>query len=432
MQSITLNEGQEKAAKQIFKFLMSDDLEFSISGPAGTGKTTLMKYVSDVLLPDYKNAQRLMGERYVDYDVAYTATTNKAAEVLTRATGEDTQTIHSFLSLRVYDDYKTGKSVIKPTGAFKVFSNTLIFIDEASMIDRALYDYLMKATDPTCKIIYLGDHCQMAPVFEDISPVYRNPVHTALLTEPMRNAGQPALVALCEALRHTVETKQFFHIDSVPGVIDYLEPNDAQQFIDDQFKVENEDIRILAYTNRRVKSYLSHIRALRGYPDTYTKGEHLISNSAMMFGNKPGLRVEERLLVDEVLSGIYPFEVSSGVLLDVYELQIQRQNKATIHLKIPADPAHFNELMRYFSRQKNWERFYFLKNNFPDLRPRDACTVYKSQGSTYESVFMDLSNIGSCTNADQLARMLYVGASRARSNLYLFGQLPERLMNQST
>ena len=38
-----LNQGQSEASEAILRFLFSGDKEFSISGPAGTGKTTFAK-----------------------------------------------------------------------------------------------------------------------------------------------------------------------------------------------------------------------------------------------------------------------------------------------------------------------------------------------------------------------------------------------------
>ena len=52
--------------------------------------------------------------------------------------------------------------------------------------------------------------------------------------------------------------------------------------------------------------------------------------------------------------------------------------------------------------------------------------MHKSQGSTYDTVFIDLENIGSCRNPDQVARMLYVAVSRARNRIFLFGKLPTK------
>ena len=64
-----------------------------------------------------------------------------------------------------------------------------------------------------------------------------------------------------------------------------------------------------------------------------------------------------------------------------------------------------------------------LKNKFPDLRTRAAATVYKAQGSTHDSVFIDLDDIGKCRNDNLLARMLYVAISRARSQVLLTGDI---------
>lgn len=132
------------------------------------------------------------------------------------------------------------------------------------MIDGALYDYLHRGTDGTCKIIYLGDRCQMAPVFEKISPVYRNQKHTAELLTPVRNAGQPALMALCDQLRRNVDTLNFHSIAPVPGVIDYLDDAQARAFIDSTFATETSAARVLCYTNARVTEYNEYIRDLRG------------------------------------------------------------------------------------------------------------------------------------------------------------------------
>lgn len=430
----TLNQDQQAAEDAIFQFLLSSEKEFVITGPAGTGKTFLMGHITNAVLPVYENACQMLGLDPVNYEVVFTATTNKAAEVLQNATGVPCPTIHSFLALKVTDDYDTGISKIIRTPAWTVHKKKLIFIDEASMIDSALYNFLHLGTDNTCKIIYIGDHCQMAPVFEKISPVYVTPKHYVQLNQPVRNVGQPALVDLCNRLRHTVETLEFFPIDPVPGVIDYLDPAQAQSFIDQTFQVENTDSRILCYHNARVQEYNQHIRNLRGYPAQFSVGEHLVNANALQIVDRM-LRVEEEFKV--AYAGPQPYVINvcgkkGGAELEVYDIQLEDRYGCYINTRIPSSPAHFKELSRYFAKNKSWNEFFWLKNGFPDLRPRDAATVYKAQGSTYDTVFLDLTNIGKCTQTDQLARMLYVGVSRARSRVLLFGQLPQRLFQQTT
>lgn len=137
---MTLNADQEKAAQAFYQFLFSDQKEFSISGPAGTGKTFLMKHLITTTLKEYYSAAELLRVNAPRYEVVLAATTNKAAEVLSQATGfTPTSTIHSHMNLKVTDDYKTGATKISRTSAWKVHTNQLIFVDEASMIDTALY-----------------------------------------------------------------------------------------------------------------------------------------------------------------------------------------------------------------------------------------------------------------------------------------------------
>ena len=437
MTAIDLNEGQTAAADALFRFLISKDKEFSISGPAGTGKTTLMNHVVTHLLPSYEEDCKLLGIKPVNYEVALTATTNKATEVLAAATGKPAQTIHSFMNLKVKDNFKTGESEIVPTPAFVVHTRKLIFVDEASMIDSKLYRYIQKGTDKTCKIIYLGDHCQMAPVFETLSPVYAQAQNTAVLAQPMRNAGQPALVSLCNRLRNTVETLDFFQLPETPGVVDYVSGQDAFQFIQSTFGQENLDARVLCYTNARVQEYNEHIRTLRGYPEHFTPGETVVNSSAIQIRNGQAmtmLRIEEELFIKSVApqtETVVLDEQDPNSTFEAYEVELVTPGKNLVRVKVPLDPERFKALSRYYARVKDWNTFFKMKNTYPDLRPRDACTVYKAQGSTYDTVFLDLTNIGSCTQEDQLARMLYVGASRARNRLVLFGKLPDRLFKKA-
>lgn len=429
-----LNQGQQQVIQDVFRFLMSDEKEYSISGPAGTGKTHLMKFIMKHTLREYKSACQLLGIRWVDYEVALTATTNKAAEVLASSTGFPASTLHSFMNLKVKDNFNTGKSEVIKGKEWKVHTKTLLFCDEGSMIDSQLHKNVLEGTDKTCKVIYLGDHCQMAPVFEKISPIYTIPKGFSVLSQPMRNAGQPALVDLCTQLRHTVETLDFYQIQEVPGVIDYVDGAAAYQFIEDSFKDSDPSARILAYSNVRAQEYNKHVRDVRGYPDLFTIGEVLVNNTAVTIpmGSTPKLlQIEKEIILDDVDTTIIQAQADRkdpNSTFETYSVKFhERGSLVSYTTTIPANPEEINDLTKHYARVKNWEKFFWLKNTFPDFRMKDACTVYKAQGSTYDTVFMDLTNIGTCTAADQLARMLYVGASRATTRLVLYGQLPKRL-----
>ena len=82
--------------------------------------------------------------------------------------------------------------------------------------------------------------------------------------------------------------------------------------------------------------------------------------------------------------------------------------------------------MKYYANQKDWQKYFFLKNNFPDFRQRDACTVHKSQGSTYQTVYIDLENLSTCAQSETGARLMYVAFSRASTRVALYGNLTPR------
>ncbi len=425
-----LNQGQQAAADAFFAFLFDENQkEFIVSGPAGVGKTFLMSHMIDAIMPRYHEMCRLMGVEASYDEVVMCATTNKAAEVLAQATRRPTSTVHSFLCLKPTNDFSDGSSKLQRRRDWKIHTRKIIFVDECSMIDSDLHQAILDAT-LKCKIVYVGDHNQLAPVKETLSPIYRHGLPFYELTQPMRNAGQPALMAICQQLRETVEGGIFNPIQLVPGSIDFLVDADMQLGMDIVFKDADHSSRILAYTNKRVMDYNDHIRWVRALPSAFQPNEKLVNNSAIQL-KEAMLSVEAGV---EVLrhhgSSMVHIDRIDGQKIEIevnhYDLQASSCGQLFKDVMVPIDREHFSELVRYYGRARIWERHFFLKENFADLRPRDAATVHKAQGSTYDSVFIDLANISTCHNPDQVARMLYVAFSRARTRVYLYGELADK------
>ena len=82
--------------------------------------------------------------------------------------------------------------------------------------------------------------------------------------------------------------------------------------------------------------------------------------------------------------------------------------------------------MKYFAKQKDWIHYFYVKDTFLDLRPKDASTVHKAQGSTYETVYIDLGDLSTCRIPDMAARLLYVAFTRASNRIVLYGKLKEK------
>lgn len=422
---LPLNEGQQAAADGFFQFLLGNDKELIISGPGGVGKTFLMGRLIDQIIPHYQTTCQLMDIPVAYDEVVMTATTNKAAEVLSASTGRPAQTVHSLMNLTVTDNYKTGESTVTKKKSWFVHRNKIIFIDESSMIDQQLLNHIREGT-LNCKIVYVGDHCQLAPIKEPISPVYKGNMPFYELTEPMRNSGQPALMNICNQLRETVKTGVFNRIKVVPGVIDWLDDDQMEREIHSHFLDADIEARILAYTNARVVAYNDHVRELRHLTQPYTVGERLINNSAIQM--KDGMMsVEEEVEIISLQDNIEDMEIDDDIHLAVQRADLENKfGEVYAGMPLPVDKNHYTKLVQYFAKVKNWNRFFYLKNTFPDLRPRDAATTHKAQGSSYDTTFIDLGDLSTCRDPNVAARLLYVAFTRARNRVVMYGTLAEK------
>ncbi len=165
-----LSKDQELAIKNINEFLDSDEHQvFILTGPAGSGKTTIISQIIKENSNPYRKFVLL-------------ATTGKAASIIYRKTGIPAQTVHSTIYVpdNNFVDEKTGhirfklKDISPP-------DNTIYIVDEASMMKaQGTRDYFISfGTGNTLsdffyyignsKVIFIGDRYQLPPVKEDFS-----------------------------------------------------------------------------------------------------------------------------------------------------------------------------------------------------------------------------------------------------------------------
>lgn len=430
----TLTGDQSAVAKQFLRFLLTDDKYFCISGTGGVGKTFLMGYLSNEIMHQYEDACALIDETPIYTSVDFTATTNKAAEVLEKSTNKPVSTIHSYLGLKVYDNTANGLQEIRRTSAYRKHRNCILFIDECSMIDTGLFAEILEAMEDS-KVVFVGDHAQMAPIEGELSPIYStvSAENFAQLTQQVRNADSPALMQLCTGLRNTVETGVFENFDEVPGSIEFLNHDQLTNKLNQVFFDPQPNARILCYTNQRVMDYNKFIRNLKGLPTKYVTGEILVAGSSYYNGDLR-LNVERQVVVrghshkEQCFGKFGP--KNKPLMYYELEIEIPFSSGKTQSVKVAANKDHFKECLSFLARSKHWSEYFTLKNAFIDLRNVEASTVYKAQGSTYDEVFIDLGNIGTSRDPEQVARMLFVGASRARNKVYFYGRLPSHLLRK--
>ena len=413
-----LNKGQQDALKDIEEFISSDRKYHVLTGGPGTGKTFL---ISSIL------QQTGMLKNFTNIRVC--ATTNKAVAAIHDAIGNqysiDISTIHSALNLRMYNDYSTGESKCAPGKGYSIHRNTFFIIDEISMSNKDLEKYIDEATDSSCKILKVGDKFQLPPVKEKESTAFSKGYTTSILTEPVRNNAQPALIVLCEQLRETVNTGVFKPITPVPGVVDIMTTQETKKFIEDNFKEETPHKKVLAYTNKISLGYSNHIRKFRGYLEPYVIGEYVNNNNAIIIDRKTVLPTDSEVRIHEIRAS----EDHYGY--PVLPVTVEYGNNL-IDINVFLDPLGKTDLLGKFASDKNWHDYFKIKERYADLRLSASCTTHKSQGSTCDVTVVDREDIAKCTNNNVTARLLYVAASRAKQRVVFKGDLTQRYYNDSS
>ena len=138
-----LSEKQLEAIKQI-----NDHNVCVITGGPGTGKTTIIKTVLDL----YKNKEK---------KVALCAPTGRAAKRMEEATGSEAKTLHRLLEIGKIKDELGIEDIDQELAPIDA---DVIIVDEMSMVDVFLMNYLVKAIYLGTKLVLVGDVDQLPSV----------------------------------------------------------------------------------------------------------------------------------------------------------------------------------------------------------------------------------------------------------------------------
>lgn len=141
---IELSEKQRKAVK-----LINENNVTIITGGPGTGKTTIIKTIIDI----YEGR----GNK-----VVLTAPTGRAAKKMSETTNKEASTLHRLLEIGKIDDDSLYKNTSDYEGA--PIDADIIIVDELSMVDMFLMNYLLKCIYQGTKLVLVGDCDQLASV----------------------------------------------------------------------------------------------------------------------------------------------------------------------------------------------------------------------------------------------------------------------------
>lgn len=427
--NIQFNDEQKGALTAMESFMQDDEqLFFLLEGYAGTGKTTCIQELVKTL----------------GVETALTAPTNKATRVLMemarKARGDDENaakvvcgTIYSILGLLLKGDAE--KQRIVPEGESKIELYKLIVVDEASMVSEELFNHILEqAQNHHKKVIFMGDPAQLPPVNEIRSPVFDLITNKATLTKVMRHDNQ--ILNLATAVRKAwadgTETRNLVKTDNdeLGGVWCVDSKKFAAQinaaFTADTYQDDPSKVRIIAWTNEAVNGYNSMVRQLIYGDDTqaFHMGERVVVCQPIIDVEVKAKtkQTEITMTTDSEAVVIKMEEVNHPVykrfLCNRLVLEDDEGWASEVYVIHPSMAAEMKQTLSNIAddakaRRGSWSSFWEMKGLFHDVRPCHAITAHRSQGSTYDTVLVDVNNIMLNRREKEMLQCLYVAVSRA-------------------
>lgn len=405
-----MNEEQQKAADNILAMLIGEDRGFCLLGKAGTGKSFTLKAVVENVVP---LANEFNKRHNIDarYRVQLTGSTHKSVAVLediqnsldrssTHVILDEPRTLYSFLQLKLVNEQ--GESSLRKTKEFaNIYTerfSLLLVIDEAGMLPKYVLNYLFEiaAKNPSMKLLFVYDHLQLSPPKSAEIPIHTYNIPSTELTKFMRSSLE-YIDDINNYLRDVVKNKK------IPDVSKYcVDLNEFTKQVNHFFTTDSKNSVLVTYTNKSTHAWNEYIYSLLP-PNSSERNIRILGEAyEYVIGSKPSVVSTDTvvLLNDRGIST--PLR---NIQCDIVDPQVRAAK-----LKLLAQEA---------KKDKNWRTYYAYKEKTPDLRMAYARTAYKTQGSTFDNVFIDLPDIMSCKVPEIRNRLLYVAASRARKNLFI-------------
>lgn len=384
----TINITYTGKQKEAIKEAINNPLTVITGGP-GTGKTTVLLGIVSVYA--LLNGLNIKSESIIE-DVGICAPTGRAARRISELTGINAFTIHRLLGYSydktfVYDEENQ-------------LSQTLLIIDEASMIDIYLAENLFKAIPTSATVVIVGDKDQLpsvgpGQVLADIILAKKVPV--IILDEIHRQSQNSGIIQLANDVNKQNIT------------------NNSYKLKEDLIFIEENPNKIVEYliglTDEALKKGYDLIEDLQVLIPMY-KGLVGIDAVNQAFQNHFQKQREVYLqrgtdkffIDDKVMHLVNSPEkgVMNGDIGKVTSIYTTKEDEKILIVKYQECEVLYNSL------------------DLEELTLAYAISIHKSQGSEYQIVFIPLVKSYSIMLRKEL---LYTAITRTKNYLYLIGQI---------
>lgn len=478
LSEIKLTTSQDNVLNKILDFVNnSKDRVFILKGYAGTGKTTLMRFLIQKLEENHKDYRLL-------------ASTGRAAKVLANLSNRNgsTSTIHSmvysFNGLSKEYSEKEEPVVDKDGQLFLMFAPTKLdeskepvtvyIIDEASMVSdvitknvtqakfgegRLLKELLDYDTRTDSKFIFVGDPCQLPPIEEYYSPAlmpdyfqkkFGIVAQEAQLTEIMRQKGASGIIDASKQIRSLYNKApndiSMYGYQRLWGFLPFRQYRDIQlhpnvesmtnAYVDKILSSGLNSAVCICRSNNACSKLSASIRAKLGF--TYGR----IQNGDLLMviqNNMPtGLMNGDMVTIEELgprtqsRAGLTFREVTVKELFTqktIKTLMIEEiVNQSRLNLDSAQQQALFIDfIMRMRDvgiTQKDSRRFNHAMMNDPYLNALRcvygyAITCHKSQGGEWEDVYVHVPRNITLNPTKETYQWIYTSMTRAKNTLHM-------------
>jgi exodeoxyribonuclease-5 len=419
-----------------------------IRGYAGTGKTTSVSTLVNTI--------EAFGINYV-----LLAPTGRAARVLSSYSGRQARTIHKhiYYSKRT----RTGE------GLFELkenqLSDTIFFVDEASMIGHSGLDNYNDLLDDLithvysgdrCKLVLIGDNAQLPPVGSAVSPAlelehlrstYFLNIAELELSEVIRQQEGSGILMNATGLREQIITADkalpHLHVSQQQDVVRI--ESDLQDFLEQAYSTYGkDDMIVITRSNKRANLFNQQIRQrILWHEEEINAGDRMMVLKNNYYWIKEGeyqagfiangdviqiqrvLRYEDRepfRFCKAIVKMIdYPDmpEFETLLLCDaIWETHasLPQEKLRELGNLIALDYPEIGDMRQL--RKKVMEDPYY---NALQVKFAYAVTCHKAQGGQWPCVFVDQGYITDEMAGVELNRWFYTAFTRAQEKLYLVG-----------
>ena len=363
--------------------------QFSIiSGPPGSGKTTIINVIVSMLKDFNPKANILM-----------CSPTGKAAQRMKESTGEEASTIHRLLSYNPVDKKFN-------FNAENQLDCDIIVVDEFSMCGIGLFCSLLEALPKRCQVILVGDKDQLpsidpGKVLEDLlnlefipktilNKVYRQKDGSKILKDALAIGNED----LEEIVRFEDAEDVKFHQSND---LNRLQNDVVEHFLEAVKLYGLNEVCILTPMNKGDLGTVAFNNIIQSRLHPF-EGE----DREIRIGKERCFRVHDRVIQ---IKNEPDFEVFNGDVGTI--ISIEKADK-TLGIKDTITVDFGNDIVVEYSRDR-----------FENLKLAYSITIHKSQGSEYKNVLMILDR---SHNFMLKKKLVYTGWTRAKARLDIFGQ----------